>query len=251
MGKSSTDKQGYLLYRSWTPVICSLSDADAGKLFKAIARYQDGNTGDICNELGQSYLFGIFEMMRITFDLNRAEYDAKCAMRREVGRAGGKASAQKRAQEKKRNEGNQSEQNQPIACKIEQNKPNQADIGLEKDIVLEKDIESYPLEHASLSDPVRKALRDWIEYKSERREGYKEKSLQALVTRVKKAEDTHGAAAVVDLIEESMANRYQGITWDRLRGRASPKSTPVKKNQFTQFEMQQDYDFDSIEKDLL
>ena len=161
MGRKSDEKQGYILYRSWTPVICSLSDADAGKLFKAIARYQEGDIGDICNEIGKSYLSGIFEMMRISFDQNKSKYDATCEKRRESGRAGGKASAQKRAQKKKCNEGRQTEPNQANACKIKQTEPNQADIDSEFDTDLDYDMETRadPLDHTSLSDPVLEALR--------------------------------------------------------------------------------------------
>lgn len=248
MSKKSADKQGYVLYRSWTPVISSLSDADAGKLFKAIARYQDGNIVDICDELGQSYLFGIFEMMRLTFDRDRAEYDAKCAMRREVGRAGGRASAQKRAEEQRNSKGNQ---NQPIACKSNQNEANQPELDIDFESDFEEDKKPDPLDHTSLSDPVREALRTWIEYKKERREGYKSAGLKALISRVEKAEAQHGAVAVVELIEDCMSAGYRGIVWKLLRDKASPKSTQVKKNSFTQMEQQQDYDFDDIEKDLL
>lgn len=253
MSKKSADKQGYVLYRSWTPVISSLSDADAGKLFKAIARYQDGNIVDICDELGQSYLFGIFEMMRLTFDRDRAEYDAKCAMRREVGRAGGRASAQKRAKEQRNSKSNQI---QPIACKFNQNEANRPDIEKDLEIDLEsdigKDIKQDPLDHTSLSDPVLEALRTWIDYKKERREGYKSAGLKALISRVEKAEAQHGAGAVVELIEDCMSAGYRGIVWKLLRDKANPgKSSPVKRNQFTEMELRQVYDFEEIERESL
>ena len=106
------------------------------------------------------------------------------------------------------------------------------------------------IDESSLSDPVLEALRAWIEYKRERRESYKPAGLKALVSRVEKAEAQHGASAVVELIEDCMSAGYQGIVWKLLQDKASPKSTPVKKNQFTQFEMQQEYDFDALEKEL-
>ena len=297
MSKKSADKQGYILYRSWTPVICSLSDADAGKLFKSIAKYQDGNIGDICNELGETYLSGIFEMMRITFVRDREEYDAKCAMRREVGRAGGKASAQKRSQEGKSFGGNQSDQLQPIACDNIQNKANQPelDLDIDSDLDVDSDIEKDakkmgPLDHASLSDPVREAHREligykkepqaqsqksmarvilnacigaypiskelqetvesWLKYKTERRESYKEQGLRALIKKASQAEKEFGTAAVIDVIESSIANRYQGITWDRIGSRTSPGGgRTAKKNQFNSFQ-QNSYDFDALEKEL-
>ena len=254
--RKSDEKQGYILYKSWTPVICSLSDSEAGQLFKAIARYQD--TGDICDEIGKTYLSGIFEMMRISFDQDKKKYDETCEKRKESGRAGGKASAQKRAQEK-RNEGNRSNQNnqmQPNACSSNQTGANQPDLGLEKDIGSDsdfgKDKKTDPLDHANLSNPVREALRTWLEYKVERREGYKAAGLKTLVSRAEKAESQHGATAVVRLIEDCISSGYRGIIWDRLdRSAARGGGRTAKVNQFTQMENQHDYDFDALEKELL
>lgn len=111
---------------------------------------------------------------------------------------------------------------------------------------------AHMIDESSLSDPVRESLQDWLKYKTERRESYKEQGLRALITQVKKAEDQQGAAAVVDLIQASMASGYRGITWDRLRGRASPGGgRSAKVNQFTQMEQRQDYDFEEIERESL
>ena len=101
---------------------------------------------------------------------------------------------------------------------------------------------AYPI-----STELRESMESWLKYKTERRESYKEQGLRALMKKASESEREYGTKAVTEVIEESMANRYKGITWDRLRGRASPGGgRTAKVNQFTQIEQQQDYDFEAI-----
>lgn len=68
------------------------------------------------------------------------------------------------------------------------------------------------------------AVLDWLSYKRERREPYKEVGLRALFNQIRKAAETHGEAAVVEVIRNSMASGYMGITLDKLA--ASPQRSP-------------------------
>ena len=58
---------------------------------------------------------------------------------------------------------------------------------------------------------------DWLEYKKEKRQGYKDRGLHSLLKTVVKKAGEFGDTAVIGAIEESMGNGYQGILWDRLR----------------------------------
>lgn len=69
-----------------------------------------------------------------------------------------------------------------------------------------------------LPDSIRWKAEEWLSYKKERRESYKPQGLRSFVTQVKTATEQYGASAVAELIDLSMANGYQGITWDRLKG---------------------------------
>ena len=53
------EKQGYVMYKSWNPIIKSIPDEKAGKLFKAVAAFQDGEAVELSDPL----LYGIFQMM--------------------------------------------------------------------------------------------------------------------------------------------------------------------------------------------
>ena len=65
------------------------------------------------------------------------------------------------------------------------------------------------------------AFANWLQYKREKRQDYKPTGLQSLAAQVRKAAETYGEQAVIDLIGECMANNWQGIIFDRLeRGAA-------------------------------
>lgn len=75
---------------------------------------------------------------------------------------------------------------------------------------------------APLPPAVDEAAREWITYKKERRFSYKESGMKVLINQIRKNVDLYGPEAVVNTIRDSIANGYQGITWDRMN---RPKKT--------------------------
>jgi len=61
------------------------------------------------------------------------------------------------------------------------------------------------------------AASEWVQYKGERREPYKETGLKSLITQIRKAADEYGDDAVIDVIRRSMSANYQGIVFDWLK----------------------------------
>lgn len=61
------------------------------------------------------------------------------------------------------------------------------------------------------------AVKDWLAYKKEKRQGYGERGLKSLLTQLKNRVSEYGEDAVIEVIQESMAANYQGITWDKLK----------------------------------
>ena len=92
-------------------------------------------------------------------------------------------------------------------------------------------------------------MESWLKYKTERRESYKEQGLRGVMKKASLTEKEYGTTAVIDIIEASMANNYQGITWDRIK-RTNSARPPVKKNQFTAGVEDNSYDFDALEEEL-
>ena len=64
------EKQGFVLYRSWTPVLLSMSDEDLAKTFRAILKYQEG--------LPVTDAPPFFQSIRATFEQDQEKYNRRC-----------------------------------------------------------------------------------------------------------------------------------------------------------------------------
>lgn len=89
------------------------------------------------------------------------------------------------------------------------------------------------LQNYHLSPAVAEQVNDWISYKIERRESYKEQGLKSLLSRVQKFTDEYGEEAVCDVISTSMASGYAGIVFDRLERK---KTVQQKTSQGQQYD---------------
>ena len=68
-----------------------------------------------------------------------------------------------------------------------------------------------------IPDPLKAKMEEWITYKTERKESYKEQGMKSLLRQIENAQLTHGVNAVCALIDDSMANGWKGIIFDRLK----------------------------------
>lgn len=74
------------------------------------------------------------------------------------------------------------------------------------------------VENASLSEPVKEKVLDFLAYREEIKKPFKsERGIKSLVAQVEKQEQMHGATAVIKCIDTSMQNCWQGIFWDRIQ----------------------------------
>ena len=71
-------------------------------------------------------------------------------------------------------------------------------------------------EETNYQDKTYLKIDDWLMYKKEKGQSYKERGLKSLFTQLKKNIAEYGEEAVCNVIDESMANGYQGIMWDKL-----------------------------------
>lgn len=85
------------------------------------------------------------------------------------------------------------------------------------------------------SEPVLSAVREWLAYKQERRQGYKPTGRRAVLTEIENRVKQHGAAAVAEVIRLSMANNWQGIIWDRVKD--APKQAEAKPEEVPDWEL--------------
>lgn len=79
-----------------------------------------------------------------------------------------------------------------------------------------------------LSASVVEKMAEWITYKVERKDPYKEQGLKSLLRQVENKCKQYGDQAVCSLIEECMANNWKGIIFDRLK---QPSKQPYYQNE--------------------
>ena len=68
-----------------------------------------------------------------------------------------------------------------------------------------------------LSDSLQAKIGEWVKYKIERKEPYKEQGMKSLLRQVENKAIQYGDDAVCSLIDECMANNWKGIIFDRLQ----------------------------------
>lgn len=74
-----------------------------------------------------------------------------------------------------------------------------------------------PIPDTNFGSDLQDAFERWLTYKKERREGYKETGLKALITQITNQAAIYGEHALVEIIELSMASGWKGIIFDKLK----------------------------------
>lgn len=262
MKKDSGEKNTFLLYKDWKPLIDACTAEQAGDIIKGIYAYVcEGEAPEFDNPL----LSGFFEMIRQAIDSNDKVWAEKREKARKAIQARWEKKQAEAAEDQQEKPERDGEATETIPDKPDHTgevtekatpEPKKSQEPKQKPAPLPPKVSARTIFNACLmaypiSKDLQAAMEAWLKYKTERRESYKEQGLRGVMKKASQSEKEYGTSAVIDIIEASMANNYQGITWDLLRGRAGPTGGPVKKNQFTAMEQEQNYDFDAIEKDLL
>ena len=78
---------------------------------------------------------------------------------------------------------------------------------------------------------LRGKIEEWLKYKWERKEYYKETGFKSLLARIDSATSQYGVEEVINLIDECMANNYKGIIFEKLSTRKT--GTEKKEDKFT------------------
>lgn len=80
----------------------------------------------------------------------------------------------------------------------------------------------------ALSDLLQAKMSEWVKYKVERKEPYKEQGMKSLLRQVESKAQQYGDEAICNLIDECMANNWKGIIFDRLLSK-KPASSGYKR----------------------
>ena len=71
---------------------------------------------------------------------------------------------------------------------------------------------------------LREKIEEWLKYKWERKEYYKETGFKTLLARIEGATNRYGEEKVINLINECMASNYKGIIFEKLESKSSNKN---------------------------
>lgn len=77
------------------------------------------------------------------------------------------------------------------------------------------------------SEPLKAKLREWLAYKAEKRDSYKPTGLKSFMTVISNKLKVYDESDVLSLIDDCMANNWQGIIWDRLKGKENDDRPPA------------------------
>ena len=105
-------------------------------------------------------------------------------------------------------------------------------VNTSKNININNNILDELITEFNISNYLLDGINTWLKYKKERRFTYKESGLRTLVKTIKAKADEYGEQAVVAIIDESIGNGYQGITWDRIKKVYPAKTRQSANDQF-------------------
>ena len=102
---------------------------------------------------------------------------------------------------------------------IEEDKKKNKSVGETTHTIFQRLLPGYVL-----SDLLAEKIAEWITYKTERKEQYKEQGMKSLLRQVENNAKKYGDQAVCTLIDECMASNWAGIIFDRLQNQRKPTS---------------------------
>lgn len=77
------------------------------------------------------------------------------------------------------------------------------------------------------SDILKRTVKNWLVYKAEKQEKYKPTGLKSLLAEIKNNAELHGETALIEVIGQSMAANYTGITFSKLKSNYSSQASPA------------------------
>ena len=233
----------FCCYHSYLEMMELLNDAERGRLFVACLMYS--KSGEVPELRGNERF--VFPAFRSQIDRDMATYEAKCKKQSKNAKKRWDATAcdgmprDAMAFLALPNDANQcqtvpSDANSCQAMPTHANNAKEKEKEKEKEKAKEKEnippnppkggtTSKQPDEAAEigrLPAILQPVMREWLEYKRQRREKYTPVGLTALISEVLNNAGKYGDAAVAQIVRTSMASGYKGIVFDRLQNGKTP-----------------------------
>lgn len=84
-----------------------------------------------------------------------------------------------------------------------------------KDKIIKKLLDNFITEN-NYSSKLKDAMYEWVKYKEQKKNSYKELGFKKLLTQIKNNIKEYGEDAICKLIDECMSSNYQGLIFDKL-----------------------------------
>lgn len=82
------------------------------------------------------------------------------------------------------------------------------------------------VDESDLPEVAKEKLHEWVRYKAEKNERYKETGLKSLLKQVQKYIDLHGLDPVLDRIDTAMASGWKGMNLDSITANQKTRAAP-------------------------
>lgn len=184
------DIQGFTFYRNYYEIIKYLPTKDRLQLYDAILQYMFESKEPELKDL----LKGIWVNIKMPLDNNKKNI------------INGKKGGRPKTEEKPKNN---PKETQIITQKEPKPKANNISYFL---FLISNNNYKYIKENNNIYNKII----EWLNYKQERKELYKEIGLKNLLKQIDGKIDNYGEEAVINLISECMANNYKGIIFDKI-----------------------------------
>ncbi len=119
------------------------------------------------------------------------------------------ANGQKGGRPKKENDNDNVNDNDNSNQNEKNNPPNPIGDSLQKQLKTIRDSFVF-------TEALHNKVNDWLDYKKEKRQPYKPKGLQSLLSQIQQQYFQYGEQSVISIIDLSMANNYEGILWAKI-----------------------------------
>lgn len=219
------DNNSFVFYRSFAEAIVKLDPEECKACLIALCSYALDGEENASTPTAEMFL----TLVKPQIDANE--------QRREAGRRGGKAT-QKQTEASVKQTKASVKQNEANTKQTEAN-TKQSEANANANVNVNANVKNPPtpftveeatsdaLQTLGVVREVADKLSEWITSRREQGSPITETGLKSLVSIAKAKTAEHGAGKVVQLITESMASGYKGITWDRLE-RARSGTTAKK-----------------------
>lgn len=203
------DRAYFPMYHSYLGKTASLSDAELGRLVRALLQYSIDGTRPLLN--GRES--GVFDFIAFDIDEAAKKYAALCDRnQKNINKRWEKEDTT--VYERIPND------TKPYQTYDTQNTKHKTQSNKEKYNIPPKSPKGES--DVSFGDDLTVAVNDWLSYKRERRESYKPTGHKLLLSQIANKAKEYGEAAVAEVIRTSISCGYKGIVFDRL------KNMPIK-----------------------